>query len=143
MKIAEIMSRDVETVTPETTLREATAMMKKIDVGALPAAEGDRLVGMVTDRDIAIRGVAQGKGPDAKVRDVMSPEVKYCFEDEDAADVAENMAELQLRRLPVMNCEKRLVSIVSLADLTKSSLPSTAKALHGISQPSGQHSQSA
>ena len=88
MKIAEIMSRDVETVTPETTIREAAAMMKKIDVGALPAAEGDRLVGMVRDRDIAIRGVAQGKGPDAKVRDVMSPEVKYCFEDEDAADVA-------------------------------------------------------
>jgi CBS domain-containing protein len=81
---------------------------------------------MITDRDIAIRGVAEGKGPDAKVRDAMSPEVKYCFEDEDVAHVAENMAD-----------------IVSLADLAiEGSLPKTAKALHGISQPGGQHNQS-
>ncbi len=97
----------------------------------------------VTDRDIAIRGVAEGKGPDAKVRDAMSPEVKYCFEDEDVAHVAENMAELQVRRLPVMNRDKLLVGIVSLGDLAiDGSLPKTAKALHGISQPGGQHNQS-
>ncbi len=97
----------------------------------------------VTDRDIAIRGVAEGKGPDAKVRDAMSPEVKYCFEDEDVAHVAENMAELQVRRLPVMNRDKLLVGIVSLGDLAiEGSLPKTAKALHGISQPGGQHNQS-
>ena len=108
------------------------------------ARENDRLIGMITDRDIAIRGVAAGKGPDTPVRDVMSTEVKYCFEDEDVAHVAENMAELQVRRLPVMNRNKRLVGIVSLADLaTEASLPKTAKALHGISQPGGQHSQSA
>jgi CBS domain len=83
---------------------------------SLPVTENDKLVGMITDRDIAIRGVAEGKGPDAKVRDAMSPEVKYCFEDEDVAHVAENMAELQVRRLPVMNHDKRLVGIVSLAE---------------------------
>jgi CBS domain-containing protein len=98
---------------------------------------------MITDRDIAIRGVAEGKGPETKVRDAMSPEVKYCFDDEDVAHVAENMAELQVRRLPVMNRNKRLVGIVSLADLAiEGSLPKTAKALHGISQPGGQHNQS-
>ena len=98
---------------------------------------------MMTDRDIAIRGVAEGKGPDAKVQDVTSQQVKYCFEDEDVDHVAQNMAELQVRRLPVMNRDKRLVGIVSLGDLaTQGSLPKTAKALHGISQPGGRHNQS-
>jgi CBS-domain-containing membrane protein len=111
--------------------------------GLLPVTENDKLIGMITDRDIAIRGVAEGKGPDAKVRDAMSPEVKYCFEDEDVTHLAENMAELQIRRLPVMNRDKRLVGIISLADLAiEGSLPKTAKALHGISQPGGEHNQS-
>lgn len=144
MKIANIMSRDVQLINPDGTLRSAAAMMKKIDAGVLPVAENDRLVGMITDRDIAIRGIAEGKGPDSKVREVMSKEIKYCFEDEDVAHVSENMAELQLRRLPVMTRDKKLVGIVALADLaTAGSLPKTAKALHGISQPGGEHSQSA
>ncbi len=134
MKIGNVMSRDVQLIKPDDTIRSAAALMKKIDAGLLPVTENDKLVGMITDRDIAIRGVAEGKGPDAKVRDAMSPEVKYCFEDEDVAHVAENMAELQVRRLPVMNRDKRLVGIVSLADLAiEGSLPKTAKALHGIS----------
>jgi CBS domain-containing protein len=133
----------VQLVTPDKTLREAAALMKKIDAGVLPVSEKDKLVGMITDRDIVIRGVAEGKGPDAKVRDAMSTEVRYCFEDEDVDHVAKNMAELQVRRLPVMNREKRLVGIVSLGDLaTEGSLPKTAQALHGISQPGGQHNQS-
>jgi CBS domain-containing protein len=136
MKISSVMSRDVQLIKPDDTIRSAAALMKKIDAGLLPVTENDKLVGMITDRDIAIRGVAEGKGPDAKVRDAMSPEVKYCFEDEDVTHVAENMAELQVRRLPVMNRDKRLVGIVSLADLAiEGSLPKTAKALHGISQP--------
>ncbi len=142
MKIAKIMSRDVQFVKPDITLREAASLMKKIDAGCLPVAEHDKLVGMITDRDIAVRGMAEGKGPEAKVGEVMSHEIRYCFEDEDVAHVAENMAELQVRRLPVMTREKRLVGIVSLADLTKGSLPKTAKALHGISKPGGRHSQS-
>src|SRR6266545_3140011 len=119
MKISSVMSRDVQLIKPDDTIRSAAALMKKIDAGLLPVTENDKLVGMITDRDIAIRGVAEGKGPDAKVRDAMSPEVKYCFEDEDVTHVAENMAELQVRRLPVMNRDKRLVGIVSLADLAK------------------------
>src|SRR5207248_10991531 len=133
----------VEIIAPDQTLRDAAAAMRRLDAGVLPVGEHDKLVGMITDRDIAIRGIAEGKGPDAKVRDVMSHEVKYCFEDEDVAHVAGNMAELQVRRLPVMNRDKRLVGIVALADLAiDASLPKTAKALHGISQPGGQHNQS-
>jgi CBS domain-containing protein len=143
MKISSVMSRDVQVCAPDASLRDAAALMKKIDTGVLPVAEKDRLVGMITDRDIAIRGIADGKGPDAKVRDAMSHEVKYCFDDEDVAHVAKNMAELQVRRLPVMNREKRLIGIVSLSDLaTQGSLPRTAHALHGISQPGGKHNQS-
>ena len=117
MKISKIMHRDVKIVGPNETLRDAAVVMKKLDVGVLPVGEHDKLVGMITDRDIAIRGIAEGKGPDAKARDVMSHEVKYCFEDEDVDHVAENMAELQVRRLPVLNRDKRLVGIVSLGDL--------------------------
>ena len=142
MKVDNIMHRDVQIIGPDQTLRDAAARMKRLDAGVLPVGEHDKLVGMITDRDIAIRGMAEGKRPDAKVRDVMSHEVKYCFEDEDVAHVAGNMAELQVRRLPVMNRDKRLVGIVSLGDLAiEGSLPTTAKALHGISQPGGQHTQ--
>ncbi len=97
MKISNVMSHDVQLINPDVTLRDAAALMKKIDAGVLPVAENDKLVGMITDRDIAIRGIAEGKGPNTKVRDTMSYEVKYCFEDEDVAHVAENMAELQVR----------------------------------------------
>ena len=117
MNIASVMSRDVQLVNPDDTIRNAAALMKKVDAGLLPVADEDKLVGMITDRDIAVRAVAEGKGPDTKVRDAMTREVKYCFEDEDVAHVAENMAELQVRRLPVMNRDKRLVGIVSLGDL--------------------------
>ncbi len=142
MKISNIMSRDVQIIGPDQTLREAASVMEKLDAGALPLGERDKLVGMITDRDIAIRAVAQGKGPDAKVRDAMSHEIKYCFEDEEVDHIAENMAELQVRRLPVMNRDKRLVGIVSLGDLaTEGSLPKTARALHGISQRGGAHNQ--
>jgi CBS domain-containing protein len=143
MKIGKVMYNDVEIIGPKESLRNAAAMMKKLDVGVLPVGEHEKLIGMITDRDIAIRGIAEGKGPDATVQDVMSHEVKYCFEDEEVAHVVENMAEFQVRHLPVMNRDKRLVGIVSLGDLAiQGSLPKTARALHGISQPGGQHNQS-
>jgi CBS domain-containing protein len=143
MKIADVMSSDVQLINTDKTLRDAAILMKKIDAGVLPVTDGERLVGMITDRDIALRGLAEGKGPEAKVREAMTQEVKYCFDDEDVAQVANNMAELQVRRLPVLDRDKRLVGIVSLADLaTEGSLAKTAKALHGISQPGGQHNQS-
>jgi CBS-domain-containing membrane protein len=100
MLVKEAMSRDVRTVNPAQHIQEAARIMLDIDVGALPVGEDDRLVGMITDRDIAVRGVAAGKGPSACVREVMSKEVRYCFEDEDTAHVARNMGEQQIRRLP-------------------------------------------
>jgi CBS domain-containing protein len=110
----------------------------------MPVGDNDRLVGMITDRDIAIRGVASGKGPDTKVRDVMSPEVKYCFEDEDVEHVLENMGDLRVRRLPVLNRDKRLVGIISLGDLaTNGEAAEAGEALSGISVPGGEHSQTA
>jgi CBS domain-containing protein len=144
MKIGDVMTRDVQVVTPNTTLRQAAATMKEIDVGALPVAEHDKLVGMLTDRDIAVRAVADGKGPDTMVREAMTPEVRYCFEDEDVAHVAENMADIQVRRLPVVDRDKRLVGIVSLGDLaTEAPDTKSARALRGVSQPGGRHNQSA
>jgi CBS domain-containing protein len=136
------MSRNVQMASPGQTLRDAAITMDALDAGALPVSDKDRLVGMITDRDIAIRGIAKGKGPDAFVRDVMSAEVKYCFEDEDVDDVLKNMGEIKVRRLPVLNRQKRLVGIVSLGDLaTNSESTEAGKALSGISEPGGMHSQ--
>src|SRR4051794_32946446 len=140
MKISKIMNRDAKLISPDDTLQHAAKLMKDCDCGVLPVAEGDRLVGMITDRDIAVRCIAEGKGPDAKVRDAMTQEVKYCFDDEEIAHVCANMSEIQVRRLPVVDRSKRLVGIVSLSDLARQS-PSTARALQGITQPSRQHNQ--
>jgi len=143
MLVREAMSRDVKTVDPDQALQDAARIMLDIDVGALPVGENDKLVGMITDRDIAVRGVAAGKPPTARVREVMSQEVRYCFEDEDTAHVARNMGEQQIRRLPVVDRSKRLVGILSLADLATSAKTGQATAaLSGISQAGGSHSQS-
>ena len=143
MQIKEAMSDDVRISSPNQTIREAAKMMAEIDAGVLPVGDNDRLVGMITDRDIAIRAVAAGKGPDTPVRDVMSKEVNYCFEDDDIDDVAQNMADIKLRRLPVLNRDKRLVGIVSLGDIAMVDGPANAgEALCGISEPGGKHSQS-
>jgi CBS domain-containing protein len=143
MQIREAMTSEVRTVSPQASLQEAAQLMAEIDAGALPVEDGDRLVGMITDRDIAVRGVAKGKGPDTKVADVMSKEVLYCFDDEDIGDVCANLAELQLRRLPVINREKRLVGIISLADIVSASdSNNAAQALEGITRPGGAHNQS-
>jgi len=144
MHVNEAMSTDVRIASPNQTLKEAAMIMAEIDAGSLPVGDDDRLVGMITDRDIAVRGVAKGLKPDAKVRDVMSKEVKYCFEDDDLDDVAQNMAELKVRRLPVLNREKRLVGIISLGDIAITDGPDSAgEAIAGISEPGGLHSQSA
>ena len=145
MKIREHMSREVRTIAPDRSLRDAARMMASMDVGALPVGEDDRLVGMITDRDIAIRAVAEGRECDTPLREIMSPEVMYCFEDEDAAHVAANMGDIQVRRLPVLDRNKRLVGIVSLGDLACNGAPPKhlTKALGGISRQGGQHSQSA
>jgi CBS domain-containing protein len=141
MQVSQCMTRDVRVISPEDTIERAAQLMAQIDAGVLPVSSGDRLVGMITDRDIAIRGVGEGCGPNAKVRDVMSQEVKYCFDDEDTGDVLENMAEIQVRRLPVIDHDKRLVGIVSIGDLAKEREHETGEALRDIARPSGLHSQ--
>lgn len=136
------MTRDVRFAGPEATLKEAAEAMARLDIGLLPVAEGDRLVGMISDRDIAVRGVAAGMSAETPVRAIMSADVKYCFEDEDVVGVLANMGDIQVRRLPVLDREKRLVGIVSLGDLaTNGDAAHAGKALGGISQPGGEHSQ--
>src|SRR5213075_1416739 len=135
MKIGNVMSRDVQLIKPDDTIRSAAALMKKIDAGLLPVTENDKLVGMITDRDIAIRGVAEGKGPDTPVREVMSSEqVLYCYDDEDLDHVAKNMSEQQVRRLPVVSRDKRLVGIVSFGDVAQKETRSAGKAAKGVTK---------
>jgi CBS domain-containing protein len=143
MKVSELMTRDVYLASPGQSLRDVAAEMEKHDVGVLPVGDNDRLVGMITDRDIAIRGISHGLGPDAPVREVMSVEVRYCFEDDAVDDLAQNMASEQIRRLPVLNHKKRLVGIISLGDLATSRDGRTTElALSGICQQGGPHCQS-
>jgi CBS domain-containing protein len=142
MKISECMTRNVRIASPETTIQSAAKMMADLDAGALPVGTDDRLVGMITDRDIAIRAVAAGKGPDTRVREAMTAEIRYCFEDEDLGHVLQNMGDQQVRRLPVMNRDKRLVGIVSFSDLAHDA-ESSGRAIGMISEPRGQHSQAA
>ena len=142
MKISECMTRDVRLASPDMSLQDAARLMGECDAGCLPVGENDRLVGMLTDRDIAIRAVAQGKGPDAAVRDAMSREVRWCFEDDDAAEALQHMADEQIRRMPVLNRDKRLVGIISLGDLADGDQPrQTGEALCAISREGGQHNQ--
>ena len=144
MRISECMTQNVQVASPDQTLRDAARAMADLDAGVLPVGENDRLVGMITDRDIAVRGIAEGKGPDAKIRDVMSAEVRCCFDDQEVDDVLQNMGNLKLRRMPVISRDRQLVGIVSLGDLAATGEAAPAgEALGGISQPGGDHSQTA
>lgn len=142
MKVSDVMTRTVQTTSPDASLQEAARIMAEIDAGVVPVGEGDRLVGMLTDRDIAIRAVAQGKGPDTKVREAMTAEVKYCFEDDDVAQVARNMADIKVQRLPVVSRDKRLVGIVSLGDIAiQGDTNVVDTAVTGLKEPGGPHTQ--
>ncbi len=144
MRVAEAMTRDVRIANPDQSIYDAACLMAECDAGAIPVGENDRLVGMITDRDIAVRAVAAGKGPNTPVREVMTKEVKYCFDDEDLEHVAKNMADIRVRRLPVVNRDKRLVGIVSLGDIALSEGKQVAgEAVSGVSRHGGPHSQSA
>jgi CBS domain-containing protein len=144
MNISERMTRTVEIAAPAQTIREAAKLMADLDVGALPVGEDDRLVGMITDRDMVVRALAQGQGPDTPIRDIMSSEIRYCYEDQPIEDVARNMGDIQVRRLPVLNRDKRLVGIVSLGDIATSNQEPqrSGEALGDVSRPGGAHSQS-
>ena len=138
--VAEVMTRDVRVVGPEETVQQAARMMAEADAGAVPVGENDRLVGMITDRDLAVRVIGEGKDPArTKVRDVMTPGTAYVFEDEDLGAVAESMRGRQVRRMPVLNRDKRLVGIVSLGDLARESgaWQGIGRALSGMSRERG------
>lgn len=136
MEVREVMSRDVRMTSPRDSVESAAKLMAQTDCGSLPVAENDRLVGVVTDCDIVVRAVAQGRSPaQCAVSEVMSPGIKYVYEDEAADIAAQNMSRLQVRRLPVLNRQKRLVGIVALGDLaTKNNGPMIGKALKEISK---------
>ncbi|HVR92618.1 MAG TPA: CBS domain-containing protein [Casimicrobiaceae bacterium] len=143
MKVSQIMTRDVRLLSPDQTIREAASLMADVDVGSLPVGDNDRLVGIITDRDIVIRAVAQGKSADTKVAEVMSKEILYCFDTDEIDDVARNMGKAQVRRLPVVNSDKRLVGIVSLGDLARNDDPTTiGRTVSRVSTPGGKHDQS-
>jgi len=138
MQLKEIMTTDVEVIRPDSSVADAAKKMKSLDVGALPVCDGQRLLGMITDRDITIRATADGRDPNnTLVRDCMSPEIVYCFEDQDISEAERIMQEKQIRRLPVLTREKQLAGIVALGDLaTKTDEPrAVGKTLEKVSEP--------
>ncbi len=143
MKIQEIMTRDARCVSPAASILEVARMMRELDVGAVPICDGDRLAGMLTDRDIIVRVIAEGVDPMQKTaREIMSPGIIYAFDDQDVDEAAQIMEEHQVRRLPVLNRSKRLVGIVSLGDLAMEAGPGlSGEALREVSKPSGIYSR--
>jgi CBS domain-containing protein len=139
-KISEVMEREVRLTSPNQTIREAAATMAMADIGSLPVGENDRLVGIVTDRDIVMRAIAKGRDASTPVREVMTDRIQYCFEDDDVTKVAEDMASLGVRRLAVLNKEKRLVGIVSLSNVTSAGNgKATGRLLKGVAEPHHAH----
>jgi CBS domain-containing protein len=136
-KIKDLMSRDVQVISPDTTIAEAARRMRDGDFGMMPVGENDRMVGAISDRDIAVRAVAEGRDGNAKVRDVMSDGVRWAYEDESVERAVEIMSEHQIRRLPIVNRDKRLVGILALGDIAcdKSEIEPAAEALSEISEP--------
>ncbi|HUP67964.1 MAG TPA: CBS domain-containing protein [Sphingomicrobium sp.] len=142
MKISEVMTRDVQTVSPDQPVQEAANFMLSADAGSIPVIEGDRLIGMITDRDIAVRGIAKGYGPETPVRELMTDDLIVLRIDDDIEEAATKMSEAQVRRLPVIDENERLCGIVSLGDLSRETDGETAsEALEGVSQLGGQHQQ--
>jgi CBS domain-containing protein len=134
--IAEVMTTDVEVVRPEETLRDAARAMADLDVGSLPVCDGRRMIGMVTDRDITIRGVAEGKGPDTPVRDVMTDDVVWCTDTDSVDEVLQQMSDAQVRRIPVVDRDRQLVGIVALGDIALEEEDDVDETLRDISMPS-------
>jgi CBS domain-containing protein len=142
MKVSEVMTRDVQTIRPDEPVQQAASFMLSADAGSIPVTDGDRLIGMITDRDIAVRGIAKGYGPDTPVRDLMTDDIVCVRIDDDVEEVASKMSQAQVRRLPVIDENERLCGIVSLGDLSREADPDTAvEALEGVAQPGGQHQQ--
>ena len=136
-KLKDVMSRDVHVISPEATLKEAAAQMRDGDFGMMPVGENDRMIGAISDRDIVIRAVAEGRDSDTKVRAIMSQGIAWAYEDASVEEAAKIMSEHQIRRLPIVNRDKRLVGIVALGDFAvdSSDIKPAAEALAEISKP--------
>ena len=136
-QIKDLMSRDVKVISPDMTIGEAAKKMRDGDFGMLPVGEDDRMIGTISDRDIAIRAVAEGKDGGTQVRDVMSEGVAWTYEDDSVEQAATIMSKHQVRRLPVVNRDKRLVGILALGDFAveSSEIQPAAQALAEISMP--------
>ena len=142
MKVSEVMTRDVQTIRPDQPVQQAASFMLSADAGSIPVTDGERLIGMITDRDIAVRGIAKGYGPDTPVRELMTDDIICARDSDDIEDVASKMSEAQVRRLPVIDENQRLCGIVSLGDLSRETDTETAtQALEGVTQKGGQHQQ--
>ena len=140
MKVSDAMTSEVQLCTPDDILKDAAQVMAALGVGLLPVTDNERLVGMISDRDIAIRGIGMGRGPEARVGDVMTADVRYCYEDQNLDEVSAIMGDIQVRRLPVLNRSKRLVGIISIGDVAQSEGGETAgEAVKGVSKPGGAH----
>ncbi len=139
MKISDIMSRDVEIANPQQTISEIAQIMAAKEIGFMPVGEGDQLIGTITDRDIVVRAVADKMSSDAKVREVMTRDVKYCFEDEDISEITRNMGKIKVRRLPVVNRSKELMGVVSIGDAALAEKQAAGAGLKKISEPGGPH----
>ena len=142
MKVRDVMTREVATISADQTAQEAANFMLQGEAGSIPVTDGEQLIGMITDRDIAVRGVAKGHGPDTPVRDLMTSGLICARADDEMEEVAMRMSEAQVRRLPVLDESDRLVGIVSLGDLSRETDGEEAHhALEGVSQPGGEHQQ--
>ena len=142
MQVKDAMTTDVELASPTHTIRQAALLMEKTDCGVLPVADKDSLVGMITDRDIAVRGIAKGYGPETPVRELMTDDLIVVRIDDDVEEAATKMSDARVRRLPVIDSDERLCGIVSLGDLARESDDECSQqALEGVSQPGGQHQQ--
>ncbi len=142
-QIKDVMSQDVQFVTPEKTVQQVAEIMQARDIGFVPVGENDRLIGMVTDRDITTRCVATGQNPASQqIRDVMTPKTYYCYDDQPVEEVCNNLGEIQVRRLPVVNRDKRLVGVVSLGDLAQeASRPNVGQTQQQITAQCAQNNQ--
>ena len=142
MKVRDVMTREVATISADQTAQEAANFMLQGEAGSIPVTDGEQLIGMITDRDIAVRGVAKGHGPDTPVRDLMTSGLICARADDEMEEVAMRMSEAQVRRLPVLDETDKLVGIVSLGDLSRETDGGEAHhALEGVSQPGGEHQQ--
>lgn len=142
MKIRDFMTTEIETVTADQTAKEAAGFMLRADTGSIPVCDEGKVIGMITDRDIAVRGVAEGLGPETAVRELMSESIVCARDDDEVSTIAQRMSEAQVRRLPVLNADGKLVGIVSLGDLSReASDVAASRALEGVSAPGGQHQQ--